>query len=185
MRTVLVASLLMLSATSAMAANWTVDHAHSKLGFVAQWSGQPFAARFQRWEAKIDFDPADLTHAKAEVSIDMTSAISGEADLDKNLPGAQGFDAARFPQARFVSTSFRRLGDNHYEAVGELTIRGIAKPLTLPFTLTMQGNRAHVTGETTVMRNQFGVGSGPEWAGEKPVAHGVKVTVDLTASKPR
>jgi polyisoprenoid-binding protein YceI len=166
-----------------MAATWNVDHAHSKLGFVTQWSGQPFAATFRKWDAKIAFDPADLAHAKADVTIDVSSVVSGEADLDQNLPGTQGFDAAHFPQARFVSKSFRKLDANHYEVMGELTIRGITKALTLPLALTMDGNRAHVTGEATVMRNDFGVGAGAEWAGETPVAHAVKVTVDLAAAK--
>lgn len=178
---IVVAALLF--ATSANAASWNVDHAHSKLGFVAQWSGQPFAASFQKWNAKIEFDPADLAHAKADVTIDMTSAVSGESELDQNLPGAQGFDAAKFPQARFVTKAFRSLGGNRYEAVGDLTIRGITKAITLPFTLTIKGERAHMTGEATVMRNDFGVGMAKEWAGETPVAHAIKVTVDLTAAK--
>ena len=173
----------LLFVSPAYAASWTADHAHSKLGFVVQWSGQPFTATFQKWNAKIDFDAADLAHAKADVTIDMTSAVSGEEELDQNLPGAQGFDAAKFPQARFVTKSFRSLGKDRYEAVADLTIRGISKTVTLPFTLNIQGDHAHMKGETTIMRTDFGVGSGSMWAGETPVAHVVKVTVDLTAAK--
>jgi polyisoprenoid-binding protein YceI len=172
-----------LFATQAAAASWNVDHAHSKLDFAVQWSGEPFIATFRKWSAQIDFDPADLAHAKAAVTIDMTSAVSGEADLDQNLPGAQGFDTGRFPQAHFVTKYFRSLGNDRFEAAGELTIRGITKTVTLPFTLNIQGEHAHMKGEATVMRTDFGVGSGDMWAGETPVAHAVKVTVDLTATK--
>jgi polyisoprenoid-binding protein YceI len=182
MRTTLVAIALLL-VSGAQAASWNVDHAHSKLGFVVRWGGQPFGATFQKWQAQIDFDPADLTHAHANVTIDMTSAVSGEADLDQNLPGAEGFDTAPFPQAHFVTKSFRALRNSRYEAVGNLTLHGITKPIALPFTLTIAGDRARMTGEATVMRTDFGVGVGKAWAGETPVAHAVKVTVDLTAAK--
>lgn len=182
MRNALVAVAFLL-ATGAQAASWNVDRAHSKLGFLVQWSNQPFAAAFQKWNAQIDFDPADIAHAKANVTIDMASAVSGEADLDQNLPGPEGFDAAHFPQAHFITKGFRALGNNRYEAAGDLTLHDITKPITLPFTVTIAGDRAHMTGEATVMRTDFGVGAGKAWAGEMPVAHAVKVTVDLTATK--
>ncbi len=184
MRTAFIAAA-MLIASSAQAASWNVDHAQSKLGFSVQWSGQPFVATFQKWNAQIAFDPADLAHAKANVTIDMTSAVSGEADLDQNIPGPQGFDAVHFLLAHFVTTDFRAFDNNRYEASGNLTIRGVTRPITLPFTLTISGDRAQMTGETTIMRTDFGVGSGKEWAGETPVAHAVKVTVDLAATKAR
>ncbi len=183
MRTAIIAAALILLASSAQATNWNVDYKASKLSFTVQWSGQAFSATFRKWNAAIAFDPADLAHAKADVTIDMTSAYSGETDLDSNLRGAQGFDAMHFPQARFATKSFRRLGNNRYEAAGDLAIHGVTKPVMLPFMLTIQGNRAHMTGETTVMRTDFGVGSGAMWAGETPVAHAVKVTVDLSAAR--
>jgi polyisoprenoid-binding protein YceI len=173
----------LLAVSPACATAWNVDHAHSKLGFVVQWSGQPFTATFKTWNAKIDFDPANLAASKADVTIDMTSAVSGEDELDQNLPGAQGFDAAKFPTARFVTKNFRGTGKDRYEAVGDLTIRGTTRPVTLPFSLTMQGDTAHMKGEATIARTDFGVGSGSAWEGETPVAHAVKVTVDLTATK--
>ncbi|MGQ0740864.1 MAG: YceI family protein [Alphaproteobacteria bacterium] len=174
-------AVLMLLGAPAHAASWAVDHTQSKLGFVAEWSGSSFSAVFRKWDAKIEFDPADLPRARADVKIDMTSTFSGEAELDENLPGAQGFDAARFPRSRFIARSFRALGRNRYEAAGDLTIRGVTRPVTMPFTLNISGDRAHMKGEVTVMRSDFGVGSGPEWSGETPVAHAVKVTVDLVA----
>src|SRR5262249_6708721 len=90
-----IVALALVFAPGAQAATWTVDHAHSKLGFVVQWSGQPFTATFQKWDTKIEFDPADLAHAKADVSIDMNSASSGDPDTDQNLPGAEAFEAGK------------------------------------------------------------------------------------------
>lgn len=183
MRTLVVAFLLL--ASPAWATNWNVDYAHSKLGFVVQWSGQPFTATFKKWNARIEFDAANLATSKADVTIDMNSATSGEDELDQSLPGAQGFDATKFPTAHFVTKSFRSTGKDRYEAAGDLTIHGVTKSVTLPFTLTMQGDTAHMRGDVTIMRTDFSVGSGSMWEGETPVAHAVKVTVDLTATKAR
>jgi polyisoprenoid-binding protein YceI len=94
----------------AQAATWVVDHTQSRLGFTAQWSGSPFSGQFRKWDAKIEFDPADIARARADITIDMTSAFSGEADIDENLPGVQGFHAARFPDLRFVTRAFRAMG---------------------------------------------------------------------------
>jgi len=178
-----VAFAALLLASPVHAAGWNVDYAHSKLGFIAQWSSKPFVATFKTWSARIDFDPAKLAASKAEVTIDMNSAVSGEAELDQNLPGAQGFDAAKFPSAHFATKSFRGLGKDRYEAVGDLTIRGVTKQVALPFTLSIHGDTAHMKGEASILRTDFGVGSGSAWAGETPVAHAVKITVDLTATK--
>ncbi|MGN6515766.1 MAG: YceI family protein, partial [Rhizomicrobium sp.] len=58
----------------------------------------------------------------------------------------------------------------------------ITRPLTLPFTLTIDGKTAHMTGTADVMRNQFNVGTG-EWAKPGTVAWDVKVNIDLTATQ--
>lgn len=185
MRLLPFACLAMLMASPAAAASWSIDYGHSKLGFSVPWGDQPYIATFQKWTAKIDFDPADLAHAKADVTIDMTSAVSSEEDLDQNLPGPEGFDSGRFPQARFVTKTFRSTGNGRYEAVADLTIHGVTREITLPFTLKIDGEHAHMTSAVTLIRTDFGVGMGKGWAGETPVAHAVKVTVDLTASKAR
>ncbi|HEY1632305.1 MAG TPA: YceI family protein [Rhizomicrobium sp.] len=169
---------LLLAATPAFAAHWTVDTAKSKLGFTAQWSKQPFVATFKTWKANIDFDPADLAHAKADVTIDLGSETSSESEFDDAIKGAQGFAAGQFPQARFVTTGFKSKGGNAYVATGALSLHGMTRPVTLPFTLTIAGKTAHMTGGTVVMRTDFGVGQ----ASTDPVAHEVTVTVDLTAT---
>jgi polyisoprenoid-binding protein YceI len=177
--TLLFASLL---ATPASAAGWAVDYAKSRLGFTVQWSNEPFSATFKSWKADIDFDPADLAHARAAVSIDMASEASDEDEFDSGLRGVFGFEVSKFPAAQFLATSFTHKMGNDYIATGSLTIRGVTKPVTLPFTLTVYGKTAHMIGTAQIMRTDFGVGEG-EWAADKPVSHTVTVTVDLTATR--
>ncbi len=175
---------LLLFAAPAAAANWNVDHAKSRLGFTVQWSGEAFVATFKSWKADIAFDPADLAHAKAVVTIDLGSEDSGSSDNDDGLKGAEGFAIGQFPTAKFETTGFTAKGGNNYVATGRLTLHGVAKPVTLPFTLTISGNTAHMVGKAQVLRTDFGLGTG-EWAGTTPVAHEVAITIDLTATKAR
>ena len=63
-----------------------------------------------------------------------------------------------------------------------LTIKNITKPVTLPFTLTINGKSAHMVGTADIMRNQYSVGTG-QWAAPDPVAYDVKVNIDLTATQ--
>lgn len=169
------------SATAASAAHWTVEP-QSKLGFSVVWSAEPLSGEFKHWKADIDFDPADLTHSRVVATIETGSVVTDYPDGDDGLKGALGFASDRFPTARYEATGFRQLPDGSYTTDGRLTIRGITHPLALPFKLSIQGNRAHMTGKTTLLRTDFGVGQG-EWAAPQPVAHQVMVTVDLTATK--
>ena len=166
----------------ACAAHWTVDAAKSKLGFSVMWGGEPLNGVFEHWKANIDFDTLDLDHSHAVVIIETGSEVTDYSEGDDGLKGALGFAVDRFPAARFETTGFRYLPGGMYAADGKLTIRGVSRPATLPFKLDIQGNRARVTGKLTVIRTDFGVGQG-EWASERPVAHEVTVTVDLTATK--
>ena len=172
---------LVLLAAPAEAAHWTVDHAKSRLGFSVIWDREPFAGTFKNWTAKIDFDPNDLAHSHVTVTIDIASEQSDEADFDDGLKGALGFQTSKFPQGRFETTRIVRKDGTHYIAEGTLTLRGITKPVTLPFTLTMSGGRAHMKGEAHVIRTDYGIGR-KAWAAPFPVAHDVTVSVDLTAT---
>jgi polyisoprenoid-binding protein YceI len=165
-----------------MAAQWTVDTARSHLGFTVQWSKEPFSASFKAWKAEITFDPADLAHAHADVTVDLASEASDEPDFDDGLKGALGFQVSHYPVARFVTTGFTHRTGGDYVATGRLSIRGVTKDVTLPFALTLDGARAHMKGTAEVIRTDFGVGQGM-WTAPTPVAHEVTVTIDLFAAR--
>ena len=171
-----------LAPMPASAAHWNVDHAKSRLGFSVAWSNEPFTAAFKSWKADINFDPVDLAHASAVVTVELDSEASDEADFDDGLKGAQGFQTSQFPLARFATKSFVRKSGNGYVATGTLSLRGITREITLPFTLTIAGHTAHMTGTARVIRTDFGVGQGT-WSSPSPVAHDVTVSIDLTAAQ--
>jgi polyisoprenoid-binding protein YceI len=177
----LAAVSLLAFTTPATAAHWNVDAAKSKLGFSVQWSGEAFAAHFDSWKANIDFDPANLAASHADVTIALGSEASEESDFDTGLKGAQGFAAAQFPSAHFVTKSFTHKSGNDYVADGTLTLKGISRDVSLPFVLTINGKQAHMVGTAHVVRTDFGIGQG-QWAAPTPVSHDVTVNIDITAT---
>ncbi len=177
-----IAAIALLMAPASAAQRWKVDTAKSKLGFTVSWGGQPFNGAFRSWKSDIDFDPADLAHSHAEITIDLGSETSGDAETDGGIKSADGFAVSQFPNAVFRTTGFTHKSGNDYVAAGTLSIKGVSRNIALPFTLTLSGNSAHVVGHAQVMRTDFNVGTG-EWAKPDPVAHAVTVNVDLTATK--
>lgn len=181
MRSAIALAFATILALPAQAAQWGVAP-QSKLGFSVIWSGEPLNGVFKRWKADIAFDPADLAHSHVVATIETGSLVTDYPEGDDSVMGAVGFASDRFPAARFEAAAIRRQPDGSYVADGRLSIRGITRPVALPFKLAIQGNRAHMYGKTTILRTDFGVGQG-EWAAPQPVAHQVTVTIDLFATK--
>jgi polyisoprenoid-binding protein YceI len=180
----LAALAILAAAPPALAAapGWIVDKAASRLTFRSVFAGAAVTGAFRRWDAQIAFDPKALAASKAAVTIDVASAATGNPDQDQALPTADWFNAARFPKASFVTRSFKDLGGGRYQAVGDLTVRGVSRPLTLPFTLNVTGDQAKVSGQAVVLRNQFGVGQG-QFASAETVPYAVTVNVSLVARR--
>jgi cytochrome b561/polyisoprenoid-binding protein YceI len=178
----LLIGLLAVGVSRAEAADWKVDPAKSKLGFQGSLSGQSFEGTFKKWEAEIAFDPAKPAEGHAKVTIDMASAVTGDKQRDAALPDSDWFSVKKFPQAVFEATKFIVKDATHFDAEGSLTIRGNAKPVTMPFTLEIAGDSAHAVGKLDIVRSDFGVGQG-EWADGAMVALKVGIFFDLTAAK--
>jgi len=134
----------------------------STLTFATKYQGEVFVGRFPAFSTRLSFDPASLATAKLDVAIPLAGAATGDGERDSSLKGADFFDVAKYPQARFVSTKFRALGGGRYAADGQLTLRGVARPATLTFTWA-PGAKPVLTGKATVKRLDFGVGGG-DWA---------------------
>jgi polyisoprenoid-binding protein YceI len=159
------------------APTWAVREG-GMLGFTATWEGTPFHGVFHRFVARIAFDPADLEGSRFDVEVDVTSADTRSSDRDEGLSDPEWFDYARHPKATFVSQSYRALGDDRYEATGTLTIKGIAREITFPFSWEPHGDGVRLRGETKLVRTDFDVGVG-EWSAGDVVGLEVDVHVDL------
>jgi polyisoprenoid-binding protein YceI len=152
---------LMLAAAGAGAADYAAQPG-STLVFSASFQGERFEGQFERFTPQIRFDPARLQDSRFDVAIDLGSADTDNPDRDEVLLGAEFFAIASQPQARYVATTFRHLGDDRYAADGTLTLRGISQPVELRFTWT-PGATPVLTGQATLKRLAFEVGTG-DWS---------------------
>ncbi|GLS19964.1 hypothetical protein GCM10007874_29810 [Labrys miyagiensis] len=179
---VALAALLATAAMPASAADWKLDPGKSTLGFSGVQAGAAFQGKFSNYNAVIAFDPDHLETSHISVTVDLASAATGDAQRDTALPGQDWFDTGEFPQAKFDADAIRQTGTGSYEASGKLTLRGVARPFVLPFTLDLDGGAAHAKGHGTLLRNDFGVGQGP-WSSGQWVALEVGVDVDIVATR--
>jgi len=172
--------LLLVAAIPSVAgaADYTVQQASSKLGFSSNFQGQNFDGTFNKWTAAISYDATKLATSKFDVEVDLTSAKTGDNDRDGALPGADFFNAAKFPKAHFVTTTFRQNGAQ-VVADGNLTLRGVTKPVSLNVSFKPQGTGATLDVTGTVKRLDFGVGGG-EYADTSVIGPDVKINAHLT-----
>jgi polyisoprenoid-binding protein YceI len=154
----------------------------STLNFTASWAGDAIEGQFKRWTADILFSPEALDRSKLTVSIDMSSAATGDDQRDSSLPSDDFFAVAAHPKATFTASKFRKTGEGKFVADGTLDLRGVKKPLSLPFTLKIDGDTATARGVTTLDRTAFGVGQG-EWASTDQIGGKVKVNFAITAKR--
>ena len=159
----------LLAAPPALAAEWTLQPAASTLGFSGTQTGAAFTGTFTQWNAAITYDPAHPEAAHVKITIQTASAHTGDTQRDTALPGTDWFSAKAFPQAVFDATGFTSAGGDKFTTTGTLTIRGVSKKLTLPFTLDLSGKTATATGSLTLTRTDYGVGQGSwssgDWVG--------------------
>lgn len=160
---------------------WTVAKS-STLNFQASWAGDAIEGQFKRWTADILFSPEALDRSKLTVSIDMASAATGDDQRDQSLPSGDFFDTATHPKTTFTAGKFRKTGEGKFVADGTLDLRGVKKPVSLPFTLKIDGDTATARGVTTLDRTAFGVGQG-EWASTDQIGGKVKVSFAITAKR--
>ena len=176
-----VAPLVVAPPVSTEPGVWKVERG-SGLTFSTTWGGEAIRGRFDRWTADIVFSPEALERSRVVVSIDMVSVNSGDAQRDASLPAADWFDAAVHPKATFTATRFDKVGEGRFVARGKLNLRGVSRPLDLPFRLKIDGDRAQVSGVTSLDRTTFGVGQG-EWASTDQIPARVTVRVSLKARR--
>jgi cytochrome b561/polyisoprenoid-binding protein YceI len=148
---------------------WRVDQGKSSIRFSGAHAGVAFNGRFSEWSADIRFDPNNLDASSANVTIRTGSASDGVALHDQSLPGAEWFDVANHPTATFRTERIERHGDG-YRARGTLTMKGRPVDVRLPFTLTINGDRAVMDGQMSLRRRDadLGMESDPdaEWVSE-------------------
>jgi polyisoprenoid-binding protein YceI len=111
---------------------WTLDPGHSEIGFkVKHMMITNVSGSFGKFDGKVETSGTDFSTAKIEFTADIDSITTKNADRDTHLKSADFFDAANHPQLKFVSTRIDALDDDSYTVQGDLTIRGVTRPIKL------------------------------------------------------
>jgi polyisoprenoid-binding protein YceI len=171
---------------------YSFDKAHSFIGFKVKHMGLIEVPGFFRdFTGTVNYDSANPTKSSVEFTAKVTSVDTGVAGRDRHLRTADFFDVEKFPDLTFKSTKVEKKGKG-WIVSGDLTMRGVTKPVSIPFEITgfvpggeRSGAKIGIAGETTLNRRDFGVNYGGNMPSGGPVvADQVKVVLQIEAGKP-
>jgi len=144
--------------------DYQIDPAHTRLGFVARHAMiTKIRGAFNEFEGRAHLDAADPTKSSATLTIKAESIDTRNDQRDGHLRGNDFLDIPNHPSITFTSTGVEPLGGDTYRVSGDLTIRGVTKPVSIEFEFTgsavdPSGNvRVGFEGSTTINRKDWGV----------------------------
>lgn len=113
-------------------AKWTIDPAHSEVYFkIRHLVISTVTGSFKKFEGEVEAEKEDFTDAKIKFSADIDSIDTNADQRDTHLKSEDFFDAASHPRLTFKSTKVVKKSDTDYIVNGDLTIKGITKPVEL------------------------------------------------------
>ena len=156
--TTAVATLTDLSGT------YVLDPAHSRIGFVARHAMvTKVRGQFNEFEGKAVVDPADFGRSTVELTIQTASIDTRNEQRDGHLRSNDVLAMEEYPQITFVSTAVEQAGPTGFEVTGDLTIKGVTNPVTIPFefegaaTDPFGNQRFGFEGSVVINRTDYGV----------------------------
>ena len=170
---------------------WAVDPMHSEVQFkVKHLVISTVSGFFKSFEGGLETESDDFEGAAIDFAINIDSIDTNQSQRDEHLKSAEFFDAAQYPQMTFKSTSFKKAGDDEFELVGDLTIKGVTKSVKLAAeyggsNTDFYGNTKagfEVTGK--INRKDFGLTwDGITEAGAIVVGEDIKLTINVQFAK--
>ncbi len=149
---------------TAATGTYTIDSTHSRIGFVARHAMvTKVRGSFNEFAGTGHFDAEDPTRSSLQVTIQAASIDTRNADRDGHLRSNDFFDMEAHPEITFVSTAIDRTGEETFSVTGDLTIKGVTKPVTFDVeysgsAVDPYGNhRIGLEGSTTVNRKDWGI----------------------------
>ena len=134
MKKVNLIAFALLVSVSTFAQKWSLDKAHSQLGFtVTHLLISEVDGNIKNFDASITSTKPNFSDAVVELTGDLKSINTNMEMRDGHLQGEQWFNTEKFPSLFFKSTGIKANGANKYKLKGNLTIKGVTKPVTLDF----------------------------------------------------
>jgi polyisoprenoid-binding protein YceI len=167
---------------------FAVDPAHSRLGFAVRHMMTPVHGQFLRFSGHGVLAGSDLAGSSVHVTVDAASIETYQGDRDAHLRSADFFDIERHPAITFDSKAVRRISGDRVAITGDLTIKGLTRPIELEFTYHGAGTdpygqlRLGFTGTGKVFRRDWGL----TWnvaleAGGMVLGDSVTLEIEITA----
>jgi polyisoprenoid-binding protein YceI len=151
-------------ALTELTGTYTLDPAHSRIGFVARHAMvTKVRGAFNEFEGTATLDGANPANSSAQVTISTASIDTRNAQRDGHLRSNDFLAMDEYPQITFVSTAARQVDDSTFELTGDLTIKGVTNPITIPFSFEGAakdpfGNlRVGFEGAVTINRKDYGI----------------------------
>jgi polyisoprenoid-binding protein YceI len=176
---------------AALTGEYTIDPAHSTIGFVARHAMVTnVKGGFEEFTGSLHLDGTDPARSTATIDVVMDSISTGSADRDGHLKSADFFKTEEFPTMTFRSTSTEALGGDDYRITGDLTILGTTKPLSIDLEFNgaakdpFGNERVGFEGKAEILRSDWGL----TWnaaleTGGVLVSDKIKLTFDISAIK--
>jgi polyisoprenoid-binding protein YceI len=149
---------------AALSGTYTFDPAHTRIGFVARHAMvTKVRGSFDEFEGSFVADPTDPSRSHAELTIQVASIDTRQAQRDAHLRSNDFLSMDEHPQITFVSTSVEQTGPDGLELTGDLTIKGVTRSVTVPFefegaaTDPFGNQRVGFEGSVTINRKDYGV----------------------------
>ena len=143
---------------------YAIDPTHSRIGFVARHAMvTKVRGSFNEFEGSGYFDAENPTASHLQLTIQAASIDTRNADRDGHLKSNDFFDMETYPTITFTSTAVEKTSDTDYRVTGDLTIKGVTKPVTIDFEQTGSakdpfGNlRVGFEGSTAINRKDWGL----------------------------
>ena len=154
--------------------SWQID----SLRFSAYASGDTIEGSFTDVRSSVFLNFDELSQSSAEAVVHIASIQTPKATQKELLLGEDFFQASNHKVARLVAQSFTKIDNERYAMKAVLTIRGISRPVTMPFRFTSDGK---ITGQFSINRTWFGIGRG-SWESKSKINHPVQIHYYLSRS---
>ncbi|WLQ51203.1 YceI family protein [Streptomyces poriferorum] len=178
-------------ALAALTGDYAIDPAHSSIGFTVRHAMVTnVRGSFGEHEGSLKLDGSDPANSAASIDVKIASVDTGISDRDGHLVSGDFFDAEKFPLMTFRSTAAEQLGGDKYRVTGDLTIKGVTRPLAIDLEFNgsatdVYGNeRVGFEGSADILRSDWGL----TWnaaleTGGVMVSDKVKLNFDISAIK--
>ena len=179
---VFTAFLILTISAAAQVQMWQIDPNHTAAQFSVRHMGiSTVRGAFTKVSGTAQYDPADLSKTSVDATIEASSVDTRVSMRDDDLRSPNYFDVAKYPTITFKSKSVQAAGEGKLKIVGDLTIHGVTKEVTLdvdgpsaPVTDPKGNSHVGASASTTVNRKDFGVGGSSNMVGED-----ITITIDV------